>query len=334
MSNNAIINPLAPPPKKDNSHVRGWAIHWAETTNSTIVHKRESIERFDNLYFEHGVNFGGTLNLFGGLNDDITLSIIQFVEEFDASRHKLFSCDIDMPDYVSMLKPRLANKTTSVHASEALFDKLHSILSTAQTINQSDLVALGGICIGDSHTASYTNKGYAGLRHNGATLHGSLKNEGLIDQALLKCKDFSDITLCFGSIDVRHHIMRQSDPYASLENLIKRLKAKVDSISQNFNKVEVIVPVPVEHEGRKLPKTGYYKGTPFFGSRDDRLAITLKWKQLLLDNFDSDVIVSPPDNWYSMDPEQFANNHMENQSSVHLSPKCYRRFNWGKSNLF
>ena len=35
--------------------------------------------------------------------------------------------------------------------------------------------------------------------------------------------------------------------------------------------VEYAMPWPIEFEGRKLPKTGYYKGQPFYGTRYERV---------------------------------------------------------------
>ena len=39
--------------------------------------------------------------------------------------------------------------------------------------------------------------------------------------------------------------------------------------------------------------------------------------------------VKYPEEWLTMDSEQYAKNNMESVSSVHLSPESYRRKNWG-----
>jgi hypothetical protein len=90
--------------------------------------------------------------------------------------------------------------------------------------------------------------------------------------------------------------------------------------------------VPVEYEDRKLPKTGYYKGTPFYGSRDQRLELTYRFIDRLNKRC-SGRIVSPPNSWYTMDGEKYAKTFMENSSSVHISPEYYRRKDWGQTCL-
>jgi hypothetical protein len=91
--------------------------------------------------------------------------------------------------------------------------------------------------------------------------------------------------------------------------------------------VEVAAPVPVEYEGRKLPKTGYYNNTPFCGTQCQRSG----WTNHFMDEIGKHGIdlVQPPFSWYDMDPELYAERFMEMGGSVHIAPKYYRRyFDW------
>ena len=85
-------------PRKKNSHGYGWARTWAENLKVGINHDNHPVEI---LYLDHGVNFGGGINLFGGFNDKLKQSIDNFL-----LADKVFSLDIDMPEYGNMLAKR------------------------------------------------------------------------------------------------------------------------------------------------------------------------------------------------------------------------------------
>ena len=48
-----------------------------------------------------------------------------------------------------------------------------------------------------------------------------------------------------------------------------------------FNYVEIVELLPVEHESRRLPKTGFYKGQPFWGSAEDRMIVRDRFNEEL-----------------------------------------------------
>jgi hypothetical protein len=133
------------------------------------------------------------------------------------------------------------------------------------------------------------------------------------------------VTMSFGNIDIRHHICRLD---ADFKSLIRKWKEFGDSLDME---VEYNAPWPIEFEGRKLPKTGYYKDKPFWGSRNERSEIVSEWiGEMKCLNMN---IVMPPADWYNMNPEKYAKEYMESTSSVHLSPTKYRRKNWDMSPL-
>ena len=108
------------------------------------------------------------------------------------------------------------------------------------------------------------------------------------------------------------------------------IKLRLDGLEKTFGvTVELSVPVPVEFSGRKLPGTGMYKGTPFFGTSTERAKLTCDIAEVLRSNWPT--VVSPPQSWYDMDSEEYATTYMEANSSVHISPEHYRAFtNWSK----
>ena len=57
--------------------------------------------------------------------------------------------------------------------------------------------------------------------------------------------------------------------------LVEQLKAL------NISNIRVIGALHIEDESRKLPKTGYYEGTPFYGSAEKRAALVTWWNMYL-----------------------------------------------------
>lgn len=286
-----IFNPFTPIPKSDKSHVRGWSLHWAECLNTTIADKGTVLS--GDLYLEHGVNFGGALNLFGGVTKEIISRLIEMIN----CPGQLYSLDIDMPDYDAMLKKRGVNIA-------GLQDKL----SRSITLKQSNFFNKYKV-YGDSHATAFAPLDSHIIRVNGLTLYRALEDKLIPEDTDL---------VVLGSIDIRHHIGRQPDPDASIVKLATKL-----AYFALDNDITVAAPVPIEYEERKIPKTGFYKGTPFTGIRENRLEWTMLFIKTLRDlNVD---IVSPPDSWYLMNPEVYAKEYMELSSSVHISQKHYRR---------
>jgi hypothetical protein len=87
--------------------------------------------------------------------------------------------------------------------------------------------------------------------------------------------------------------------------------------------VEYASPWPAEFEGRRLPKTGWYKGQPFWGSQSMR-ATLIHDIQIFMAG-EKMTIVKYPTGWLNLDPETYARERMERPQSVHLSPQFYRR---------
>ena len=99
--------------------------------------------------------------------------------------------------------------------------------------------------------------------------------------------------------------------------------------AQAMAAISADIPAIMEVAGPMM--TGYYKGEPFWGSYNERSEIVSEWisemKSLGM------KLVMPPADWYNINPEKYAKEYMEANSSVHLSPAKYRRKDWGKSAL-
>ncbi len=323
-----IVNPISNIPVNKKSHVYGWAKKWSDLLDIKIDHKCDQYH--ETAYIEHGANFSGTLNLFGGANKDVFDRINRVM-----TSEKVVSLDHEMPDYGEMLRKRIGAKTTYEGITESWCDRLSVKCKWINSLKMEELEnAYDGITVGDSHTIAYANKGDVVFRNDGKTLHGAL-NEGLEtfmrDVSAKRDKFMSfdtPVTFCFGSIDIRHHVCRHG---GLSKSMIERYVDQAHTVTNNpfFAK-----PVPVEFVGRRIPKSGFYKGEPFYGSWEDRRDITGEFIMHLHDLLPEERIVGPPEEWYRMDPEKYAKTHMELSSSFHIAPTYYRSENWGINEFF
>ena len=293
-------------PKKKNSHVYGWSKVWSENLGVEL-HQDPIV--VDTLYLDHGANFSGGLNLFGGFTQDLKDRIDIMLE-----CTRIVSLDREMPDYGNMLKSRKDVQDKN------WCDQITTKLSEAKALVSSDL-EYDWLAIGDSHTAAYSRNNSCVVKQDGTTLFGQNNSDFEYIRSHLKKRDFKGLTISLGNIDVRHHICRLESDWKSMYDELFRFG---DSLSID---VEYSVPLPIEYEQRKLPKSGYYKGKPFWGSREERLDLVysiIEYMKSLDINY-----VQPPNEWYIMDCEEYAKTYMEFGGSVHLSPEYYRRYNWG-----
>lgn len=292
--------------QKKNSHSFGWARTWSENLGVEIDFSNQPHSK---VYLLHGANFGGSLNLFGGFDEELEASINNLLQA-----NEIISLDIDMPDYGGMLKKR------KDVVDKAWCDRITAKLSTAKTLVSSDL-NFDWLAVGDSHTAAYSRNNSAVVKQDGTTLFNQVKTNFEYLRHHIDKKPWKGVTISLGNIDVRHHFLRVNSDW----------KAMYDALFELGNslgiEVEYSLPWPIEFEERKLPKTGYYKDQPFWGSRTERSELVNDIYEYML--YNSVNIVKAPDEWYRMNPEQYANEKMEKPKSVHLSPEVYRRKNWG-----
>jgi len=315
-----ITNPVGNVPISKKSHVLGWAQLWQDQLSADINHKCTSgILDYDIVYVDHGVNYGGSLNLFGGANKDIFDKLSMFIK-----CENVISLDHDMPDLGAQLKGRIGSKTTYEGITPEWCDMVSEALSGIERMDQHMLVDMDGVTLGDSHALAFSGPNDIVLRNDGKTLHGALKETFV--SMFGECPIEGRITLCFGSIDIRHHLLRRR---VDMPSFIGEYVKEGLALERDYD-CEVLFcnPVPIEFEGRRIPKTGYYKKQPFFGSQEQRHNITMQFVDELEIQV-PDRIVGFPKEWYSMDPEEYAKTYMELGSSFHIAPPYYRRKNWG-----
>lgn len=321
---NVITNPIANIPVNEKSHTHGWTQVWRDQLNAVIDHKcTAKVFDAETVYIDHGANFGGTLNLFGGATIDVFNKINRI-----AACKNIVSLDWDMPDYGAMLKKRIGANTTYEGITEEWCDAVSARLSSVKSLKQEDL-DYGSITVGDSHTIAFSGTGHRVLRNDGKTLHGAL-GSGL-ESLLRGTKPTDSIFLSFGSIDIRHHLLRYDR--SAVEKLVTEYVRQGSELADNYMvKVYYSHPVPVEWEGRRIPKTGYYKKTPFYGTQAERAELT-KYFIDLLETKSGNMTIAPPAEWYTMDPKKYAETYMEFGGSFHIAPPFYHRNNWGQTCL-
>lgn len=326
-----ITNPFTPIPKSDKSHVKGWSVIWQQRLGASLSNKDVDLTEFESIYIDHGVNFSGSLNLFGGFNDEVALRVKNMIDAFH-NGSKIFSLDehIKSCNYVQQIEKRLGSKTTSDIVDFDFLEDLESMIDSTESVFMDDLESLNEVIIGDSHSAAFSDPNQMVFRNNGKTLWSAL-NLGIdrwIEMSVLGTDGATPIhpdkiTICLGSIDIRFHCIKggrlSADKYAKL------YAKQVIKASQQFGiPFAVCAPVPVEHEHRKIPKTGQYDSRNFFGTRQERLDYTLKFIETLDNYFTEFDLVMPPQEWYEMDGEEYAKQIMEMSSSVHIAPKNYK----------
>ena len=132
-----------------------------------------------------------------------------------------------------------------------------------------------------SHSLSAWHPEAALCRNDGQTLNGAI-NKGFetwlapFDMAArIEGSGIEKLRTYFGNIDIRHHICRLyegPDIVSETRKLVKRYFTELDRIKELYDikEIEVVAALPIENISRKLPKTGYHKGKPYWGSWDDR----------------------------------------------------------------
>ncbi len=242
-----ITNPLSNIPKAPKSHNLGHARIWSDQLNANIDHTCSSkILNANTVYINHGVNYTGSVNLFGGITEDIFNRINTIL-----SCNNLISLDWDMPNWANNFRKRIGNNSTYEKITESWCDKVEAKLKNIPSLKQEDL-NMDGITVGDSHTLAFSAMTDKIYRKDGFTLHGALKI-GLNN--LFRNKPIKgNITFCFGSIDIRHHLLRHDN--IDLKAMIKEYVRQAKECTDN---PKFATPVPVEYEKRKLPKLDIIK---------------------------------------------------------------------------
>jgi hypothetical protein len=290
--------------------------------------------KYETIFLYHGINFHKAppgkeqgLNLFGGANE----ANAKFFEKLALSENEhltYISLDYKMPDYGAICKRRKSEPET--YWGKVDWDNVSRRCKDVELVRDPALFFTPGevkhLTIGDSHSHSAYKPSSMVLRKDGRTLAGVLKKsiKKEITDGGFNLDNLDSLTCYWGNIDIRHHICRAPDPKAYLKELLKRYEIEL----QGLNKpIELVTPVPIEDESRKLPTTGFFEGTPFFGSRAQRMELVEQFKDELHEMVVRNSgwsLYAWPNAWYKMDGIEFMSTIMERNRSVHLAWKYYR----------
>lgn len=305
-----IVGVLSNPAKRDTSHNGGWTYvlkavteHWGRDVS--VMTEKDDWNQCDELLVNEGVNYKeGVYNLFGG----VSTSLLQRLKQLNEFRGEIF-CLGEYIDYRDLCKKR-----------DIYFE-------FTKQITYLDSKYLGNkLVYGDSHAISVFRPGFAISRNDGATLHGMLEKglRRLIPSGL------NELTFYAGNIDVRHHLCRHwQNTKATDEDTRTFLEPMLDDLEKQLNelkidKINLVCLLPIENESRKIPGTGMYKGTPFYGAWWERDELVKAFNEILKE-------ICERNNWTLLTwPDEFINEKgelifdvMEARQSVHLAPKSY-----------
>lgn len=323
-----ITNLLSNITTREGSHKGGWArLLKCQLTNLgyqnvKILDNKDSICDFDVIVFDLGAEYSGSLNLFGGLDEKVYKRLFE-LKNFKGG---LFSWKHSLPNVHEGLKSRRNNKSTCErfrNEDPGFLGLVQTNLERTRTFDHAYWTEF--LLIGDSHTPSVWTPQYMIERQDGRTLYGSLQ-KSVISELVSKYQS-KQVMIHMSSIDVRHHLARLPEPEVATTQLVTGLLNQVAFLFSLFqvNRVTVVQTMGIEDESRELPKTGYYKGTPFAGSWEIRNRIRCIYNEML--NECSKLI-----GWDILNfPEYFFDEAgklrfevMEKPQSVHLSPEHYR----------
>lgn len=325
-----IISPITTHSPRTSSHRGGWGRMWSKSLQVPMGFKQDYTNE-NIVFFEHGMEWKANakgINYFlesqaqVAMGNDVGWKRLTeralLIQNFE---NCLYSLDIDCPMYGTLLKSRLKSWSPD-YFKQLDFDKIDKVCSEAITLRQENLVR-NSLTLGDSHALSaWDGEGYI-RRIDGLTLNGALK-QGL-DTLIEPFKGVSRLRVYFGNIDVRHHLCRlYGNQYKEAADVLayRYLGALKRTGIEN---VEVVQLLPIEDESRKLPKTGYYKHKPFWGTWQQR-SDTAKHFNWVLENTCPEygyTLLTWPDT-FKNEQGQLRFEVMEKPRSVHLSQDFYR----------
>lgn len=297
------------------SHKSAWARMWAQQLGVELItgNKTLDLSEYDVVYIDQGMEFAGSLNLFGGAVD------VGWAKRLMTIKGDIISLDQPLGDYGELGKSRLRACSDEWAAFD--WDALSELCKKATTLKQSDRKTKK-LCFGDSHSFSaLPSLDYMACRNDGLTMFGAIKKG--FSEWITPFGEIDSLVVYLGNIDIRHHLCRQEDPVKSTKDLVDKLGEELKSLG--IKNIEIVAPLPIESEDRVLPKTGWYKGTPFAGSWVDRdivMSTMISSMETLCKN-NGYSLFTWPESWYKMSPINFMS-MMEKPRSVHLAYANYR----------
>jgi len=313
-----IVSPITPHSKRLYSHRAGWGHLWSHRLGVPMAYDSD-YSKADVIYLEHGMEFrpdSKGLNYFLKSEEsyDKLAERLELLQQFSG---RLVSLDIPSPLYGSRAKLR-CNSDASARFKGLDFDRIDQVCQSAKTLLHSDLES-DTLVLGDSHSISAWIPGAYIDRNDGKTLHGALKLGFM--HWLRHYRSVRHLRTYFGNIDIRFHLARQPDPIQAAQKLARDYATELHSLMNKWplESVAAVLALPIEDESRVLPKTGYYKGQPFYGNwelrNQIRQAFNYELSQLV-------PTVGWPQSFQEIDGK-LSFDVMEKPRSVHISPEFY-----------
>jgi hypothetical protein len=329
-----VSTPFIPISKNMSSHRAAQGVIYADqlkragydiTVNMSLDLYHEDFNKFDILYVYHGNDWGGSLNLFGGLKE--FPHVDNFVN-FSKFKGPIVSLNMEFPNYYEQLMHKFdvlksKNKEYDKRWDEVDFDNILRMEKTATVINTNSLKMYDKVAIGDSHAICMYRPGWLINSIPFKTLHGAL-NIGLENLLPYDNIDYKEIEFYFGNIDVRHHFLRQENPEQSVKDLVTKYFEQAHALADKYKAtIKLYELLPIENERRAIPKTGWFNKTPFYGSWKERNQIRLLFKEECKKHVTKHVQFFE---WTSGLINQLGEldfKYMEKPKSVHLSREFY-----------
>ena len=313
----ALVGKLSPKP---SSHKSGWAFMLcnqlvnAGYKNATVITDwTTDWSEFDVVLLEHGMEYKGTFNIFGGANDEL----FHQINRLFTKGPRMYSLHHDMPSITELIEKRLKTGSELFKTLETRIEEAREICSGIQRVDH--IEKTDKLCFGDSHSFSQYTPGFMVNRNDGLTLFGTLKR-GLSEYVYPWS---NELRIYLGNIDIRHHLMRQADPVSALTKMMGQYEQTLQQAG--IKTIEVIQALPIENESRQLPKTGYYKDTPFAGSWQERTNLVKLMNEMIVD-------MCTRNGWstwkhsgaYKNPIGELSFDVMEKPKSVHIAREFYR----------
>tara|TARA_B100000676_G_scaffold275385_1_gene295495 strand:+ start:3161 stop:4198 length:1038 start_codon:yes stop_codon:yes gene_type:complete len=326
----AIMNcPFIPIATRVQSHRGALGVIYADQLKQTGVDveinwagKIEDHNQFDEMYVYHGSDWTGGLNFFGGVAG---FPYVENTRNFSQFKGKVYSLEIPFPPYHEMIKERIdraMEKGTAILDAwkDVDLDNLKRMHDTAEVIKYPKVTR--NLVIGDSHSICMYRPEWTVNSVPFKTLNGAI-NSGLhtFIEDVGKIEDFDKLEVYFGNIDVRHHLCRIGDNVdENVKDLAKRYVEAVEAV--DIKEVYIYELLPIEDESRKLPKSGFYKNKPFWGTWEQRNRCRLLFRDYIEQFATRAKIIRWTD--YLLNKEgQLDFKHMEMPHSIHLSRGSY-----------
>lgn len=310
------------------SHRSAWALMrreqlLREKIFDEVFIGEDYLEEATDVVYYFGMEWVGTLNLFGGANK-INGDRIRQPIYHAAAKKRLWVLDIDMPDLGALAKLRDGSGKPGWVDDKHPWEELSAVCKTVRSLVPRPS-AYSRFVLGDSHALSLWTPSSFISRNDHQTLYGVLKKD-LADLAIEKgfCGQ-KDVVLYFGNIDVRHHLARQKDPTKAAEHLAADYVLQASKLAAQFGcRVQLVEILPICSDQRKIPKTGWYKGTPFYGSWQtrDEIRYAFNRRMRILSHEEGLELPFKWPEWICDDNLILKDGWMEKPGSVHLAWKA------------